>query len=233
MLRGAPRTARAFPSNAFLWDDGGRRVLVDTGYAPLARYRGLRGGLYRRLLPPRLPDGGIADRLDPSSVTDVILTHLHPDPGGGSDRFPHARFVLSGGIADTLARPRARDGVLRGLLPTWFPRADTRIVREFGSGPHGLRGADLFGDGSVTLVDLPGHARGHAGVLFAGRTLVAGDAAWGRDLLGEEHRMRRLPRAVAHDTDAASRTARALLDAEADGVRLLFSHDRHPEGDLR
>lgn len=233
MLRGAPRTERVFPSNAFLWDDGDRRVLVDTGYAPASEHRGVAGSLYRRILPPRLPDGGIAERVDPESVTHVVLTHLHPDHIGGVARFPHARFLLSAGIAGALARPRLRDGLLRRLLPEWFPGADSRVIEEFRHGPHGFRIADPFGDGSVLVVDLPGHARGHVGVLFERRALVAGDAAWGRDLLGAEHRMRRLPRAVAHDPDAQLRTARMLLDAEADGIRLLFSHDRHPAGDLR
>ena len=42
--------------------------------------------------------------------------------------------------------------------------------------------------------------------------------------------MRRLPRLVAHDLDAQTATAARLLAAERAGVRLLFSHDRHPLG---
>ena len=43
------------------------------------------------------------------------------------------------------------------------------------------RSHDLFGDGSVVLVDLAGHTPGSVGVLLhtsAGHVLLAGDAAW-------------------------------------------------------
>jgi glyoxylase-like metal-dependent hydrolase (beta-lactamase superfamily II) len=42
-------------------------------------------------------------------------------------------------------------------------------------------GFDLFGDGSVRIVSLPGHAAGHVGLLFAdgrGDVLLIADAAW-------------------------------------------------------
>lgn len=44
-----------------------------------------------------------------------------------------------------------------------------------------LRSHDLFGDGSVVMVDLSGHTPGQVGVLLntaAGRVLLGGDAAW-------------------------------------------------------
>ncbi len=60
--------------------------------------------------------------------------------------------------------------------------------------------------------------------------LLAGDAAWGRELLGEEARIRPVPRAVAHDHAAQHTTAARLLAAERAGLRLVFSHDAEPTG---
>lgn len=230
LLRGAARERRVFPAGAFLCTSGGARVLFDTGYAPEPWRAGPAGWAYRRMLPPRVrPDDPIGRQLDPREVTHVVLSHLHPDHIGGVRYFPHARFVLGAGARRTLASPRLRDGVLRRLLPPWF--SDRLLpAPEFAPGPFGLRTADLLGDGGYLLVDLPGHARGHLGALVDGRVLLAGDAAWGRDLLGEEHRIRRIPRAVAHDAAAQRATARALLAAERAGVRLLFGHDPHPTG---
>ena len=239
LLRGHRRERRVFPSGAFLWASGDRRVLFDTGYAPLPWRAGPAAWAYRRLLPPRVPAGAtIGEQVDPAAVTHVVLSHLHPDHLGGLAAFPHATVVLSEGLRRTLAGPRLRDGVLRGLLPPWWPDARLLVVCAPGSpaeasftpGPHGLRTVDLFGDGAYRLVDLPGHARGHLGALVEGRVLLAGDAAWGRDLLGQERRMRRLPRAVSHDAEAQEETAGQLLAVERAGVRLLFSHDVHATG---
>lgn len=252
LLRGEPRERRVFPANAFLWVDGARRVLFDTGYAPLPWRAGIAGRAYRRLLPPTLPPGAdIATQLDlahldatalettPSAprtgaadVTHVVLSHLHPDHVGGLAGFPDATVVVTEGVRRTLARPTIRAGVLDGLLPDGLePRLQVVPDDAFAvDATTGFRTSDLFGDGSYRLVDLPGHAAGHVGALVEGRVLLAADAAWGRELLGHEARIRPLPRAVAHDALAQAETARLLLDAEAGGLRLVFSHDHHPVG---
>lgn len=231
ILHGAPRDRRVFPAGAFLYTAGDRRVLFDTGYAPEPWRAGIAGWAYRRMLPPLISVGDpIGEQLDPADVTDVVISHLHPDHIGGLRFFPGARFVLSGGTQRTLDASHLRDGVLRRLLPPWFETAEVRIVDDFAAGPWGLRTVDLFGDGAYLIVDLPGHSRGHIGALIEERVLIAGDAAWGRDLLGQEHRIRLLPRAVAHDHLAQRRTAAMLLEVERAGVRLLFSHDPQPTG---
>lgn len=220
-----------FPAGVFLYTSGDRRVLFDTGYAPEPWRTGVPGWAYRRLLPPSIrPGDTIAEQLDAASVTHVVLSHLHPDHIGGVRFFPHATFVMSEGARATVAAPTLRSGLLPRLLPPWFDGARVVVAAEFPDRVHGMSTFDLFGDGSYLLVDLPGHADGQLGALIEGRTLLAADAAWGRSLLGEEDRIRMLPRAVAHDPAAQRRTAQALLDAERNGVRLLFSHDRHPVG---
>lgn len=232
LLHGAARERRVFPSGVFLWEDGDRRVLYDTGYAPEPWKTGLVGWAYRRLLPPRVPPGAtIAERVDPATVTHVVLSHLHPDHIGGVGAFPDATFVLNAGLQRTLLASRVKDGVLRGLLPEEFPAGRRVVTPLFDSTDDripGLSTFDLFRDGSYVIVDLPGHAQGHTGALVEGAVLLAGDAAWGRDLLGQEGRIRRVPRAIAHDSAAQAALASTLLDVERRGVRLAFSHDHHP-----
>lgn len=241
MFQGAPRGVRQFPSGVFLYDAAdGRRVLFDTGYATGEWRAGWRGAVYRRLLPPVVEDRDDvaaqlrADDVDPSSVTHVVLSHLHPDHVGGVRRFPEATFVLTEGMLRTLGAPSLRSGVLTGLLPDWFGTARRAVLphtafRTIDVRDVPLRAVDLLGDGSYLVVDLPGHADGHVGALVEGRVLLAGDAAWGSDLLDEAARMRRLPKAVQHDAVQYERTAatlRALADA---GIRIVCSHD--PLGD--
>jgi glyoxylase-like metal-dependent hydrolase (beta-lactamase superfamily II) len=79
----------------FLVRTGNHLVLIDTGVGPnqLGPYgphdRVIKGGE----LPTRLRELGV----DPADITDVVLTHLHPDhygwaTSGGAGLFPHATF---------------------------------------------------------------------------------------------------------------------------------------------
>lgn len=237
MFRGGARESREFPSGVFLFEGpDGRRVLFDTGYAPGEWRTGWRGAAYRRLLPPKVaPDDDIArqlsdDGVDPSSVTHVVLSHLHPDHIGGIRRFPAATFVMTAGQRRSSAAPRLRAGILTGLLPDWFDGAarivlDDEAFRITDVEGVAVRGADLFGDGSYLIVDLPGHADGHIGALVDGRVLLAGDAAWGSDLLAATGDLRAIPRAVQHDHHAYRRTAVVLQELAAAGIRIVCSHD--------
>nr|WP_314844268.1 MBL fold metallo-hydrolase [uncultured Microbacterium sp.] len=244
LMRGAEKGAREFPSGVFLYDAAdGRRVLFDTGYATGRWRTGWRGVVYRRLLPPRVStEDDVAARLradgvDPASVTHVVLSHLHPDHVGGVRRFPQATFVVSEGMLRTLRSPRLRTGVLTGLLPPWFPDPHTVVLGEADFTPVDvsgvtLRAHDLLGDGSYLILDLPGHADGHQGALVERRVILAGDAAWGSDLLDDADRLTRLPRAVQHEPREYATTARVLAQTAAGGIRVVCSHDPLESKDL-
>lgn len=237
MFRGGAHETREFPSGVFLFDRGdGTRVLFDTGYATGEWNIGWRGVLYRRLLPPTVaPADDIArqladDGIDPASITHVVLSHLHPDHIGGVSGFPGATFVLTAGQQRSLAAPRLRAGIFTGLLPSWWDEASKLVLaddafRDIDVSGVSVRAADPLGDGSYLIIDLPGHAEGHVGALVEGRVLLAGDAAWGGDLLGATDDLRALPRAVQHDAAAYRRTAALLQNLAAAGIRLVFSHD--------
>ncbi|WP_223628760.1 MBL fold metallo-hydrolase [Microbacterium sp. EST19A] len=237
MFRGGAHETREFPAGVFLFDRGdGIRVLFDTGYATGEWRIGWRGTVYRRLLPPKVvPEDDVArqlaaDGIDPASVTHVVLSHLHPDHIGGVSRFPGATFVLTAGQQRSLAAPRLRAGIFTGLLPSWWDEASKIVLaadafRDVDVSGVSLRAADLLGDGSYLVVELPGHAEGHIGALVDGRVLLAGDAAWGSDLLGATAELRTLPRAVQHDPAAYLRTAALLQDLADAGIRISFSHD--------
>ena len=80
------------------------------------------------------------------------------------------------------------------------------------------RSHDLFGDGSVVLVDLAGHTPGSVGVLLhtsAGPVLLAGDAAWHTYQVEDIRQKSSYPGGLA-DEDRA----------EAFGLRIGFTSSR-------
>ena len=89
-------------------------------------------------------------------------------------------------MRDTSGLQALRRGFLPGTLPAGFAeRLKTfRLDRHHtGYAPHPVLGEalDLFGDASVQLVALEGHARGQFGALLQlgeRRVLLAADASW-------------------------------------------------------
>jgi len=239
LFRRQPRERRAFPSGVYLYDNGAsRRVLFDTGYAAPPWRAGLTGFLYRVLVPPRISRELTASAqlaaagIDPASVTDVIVSHLHPDHIGGLRDFPGARVVVTEEAVSLVKEHRVLDGVLTRLLPVPFPPARARILgrKEFrtvevGSPPVRVDAVDLCGDGAVLIIDLPGHQFGQVGAIIDNRVVLAADSAWGHDLADGAARLRTIPRHLNHDRDAYARTTALLVALAASGLTVVYSHD--------
>lgn len=166
--------------------------VVDTGLHPsiTAKPSANFGRLAARVARPRLAPGEDlpaqlrARGLDPKGLRLVVMTHLHLDHSSGMSEFPAANFVLTEAewrFATTVRRP-----ILHGYRPAHYDYAfDYRTLSYDRRGIESYstfgRTFDLFGDGSVRLVSLPGHTPGHQGVLCRLRDrdfLIAGDAIY-------------------------------------------------------
>jgi glyoxylase-like metal-dependent hydrolase (beta-lactamase superfamily II) len=90
------------------------------------------------------------------------------------------------------------------------------------------RSHDLFGDGSVVLVDLAGHTPGSVGVLLhtsSGYVLLAGDAAWHTYQVKDIRQKSSYPGGLADENrDEAFRTLHRL-HAVKDRVTVIPTHD--------
>lgn len=176
-------------------------ILWDTGYSPrmLEETRRWPNQLYRLMTPLRLkPELAIAAQLPAlgvplEEVRTVVLSHLHADHMCGLRDLPCARFVLPVEAWESVRGLKGLPGLRKAFIPALLPenfesRAD--LIGPF-TGPELLPFGpthDLFGDGSLRLVWLPGHARSHVGMLAeteTGPLFLLGDAAWMRRTIRE------------------------------------------------
>jgi N-acyl homoserine lactone hydrolase len=132
-----------------------------------------------------------AKGIEPSSVTAVIMTHLHPDHASAISDFPEATFLVSTAEWEAATDGGVRDGYVKRQFDHGF---DYRLV-DFDSDAANsfsgfARSFDVFGDGSVRVVFTPGHTLGHMSVVLqtaSGEVLVAGDAIFMQRTLADDH----------------------------------------------
>lgn len=178
-------------------------LLFDTGYAghfldattpfPERLYRWTTPvhGACEQALAGQLSGQGI----DAAHIGHIVLSHLHGDHVAGVADFPQAQVYCAAAAWQHLRRCNRVQATANGYLPALLADAAPRL-RHFhqlplaATVPAELAGFahphDLFGDGAVLLVDLPGHAAGHSGLWFddgSGPVLLIADAAWSSDAL--------------------------------------------------
>ncbi|MDN3505672.1 MAG: MBL fold metallo-hydrolase [Simkaniaceae bacterium] len=164
-------------------------ILIDTGYGRAfveETKRGL-GRIYPMLLKVVYDQkDSLQYQLEQDGITQndlsyLILTHFHPDHIGGLTDFIDVPWIYRGKVLEKQLQQsvwkKLKSGFFQGLIP---PVAENSLVlreEEFSSTWEGFLSCDVFGDGSLQLIDLPGHAFGQMGVL-ANDTLFAADAIW-------------------------------------------------------
>ncbi|MCB0155086.1 MAG: MBL fold metallo-hydrolase [Anaerolineae bacterium] len=173
-------------------------LLYDTGYTPrfYAETSRFPNSLYARVTPVEVTEGDSAVRqlqrlgLAASDIKHIIISHFHADHIGGLADFPQARFICFAEAYEAVRRLRSlnavRAGFLPGLLPADFEqRAQPVLYENWVQLPDAYdpfqQAVDLFADGLLLAVPLPGHAFGQMGLLVrtdAGPFFLAADACW-------------------------------------------------------
>lgn len=209
------------------------RCLIDTGYTRRVTEgrRSLPLRLYASILSPRLQREALSAD---AHVDAILLTHLHADHVSALRDFPNAAIYANGAGIDHFAKcsehARVRHGVFSELLPPDLPQR----VRRFEdcadvSAPLSLGKAhDVFGDGEVLAINLPGHMRGHTGFVWPKLErplLYAADAQWLARAVMEDRAPGAPARWIMDDMDA-DKTTRARIAAFArGGGDVTYCHD--------
>ena len=201
------RPAR-IPVPAYVIETADERILVDTGLHPGAaadaarHYEGAdAAGLFGFEL-----DASVDDQIDLTTITRVVLTHLHFDHAGGLDLLPPSvPVVLQRREWDAAHDPAA---IARNFyLPIDYRAIGDQVVLV--DGDH-----DLLGDGSVELLLTPGHTPGHQSVRVGERLVIGGDVTHYESGL-DDHRFPAFADDFAAQAASADRL-RVLRDAGAD-----------------
>jgi glyoxylase-like metal-dependent hydrolase (beta-lactamase superfamily II) len=169
-------------------------ILFDTGYT--AAYNSASKKWPDLLYPLIMPmyqkqEQPIAKQLknhgiQPTDIEHVFISHLHADHIAGLQDFPNATFYIHEIAYNFLHSIQGfkavKNGILKGLIPEDFENRVT-IIKDENAVQHSILGNkwDLFGDGSIEVYWLPGHARGQTGIQFKVNNdliFLIADAAW-------------------------------------------------------
>ncbi len=203
-------------------------VLFDTGCHPSvpeqpeARW----GGLARLMTPIMRPGDNVITALAGIGLTcddiDVVVcSHLHPDHCGCNTFFKRATFIIH---ANEVAAARAPGAEAQGYLAAeWEQPVPLDMI-------DGQR--DLFGDGRIVLLPLPGHPPGTTGALVtldrAGTFLLASDTVSLRSTLDTCV----IPKNT-WNAEALTKSLAEIARIEARGATVLCGHDAAQWAQLR
>jgi glyoxylase-like metal-dependent hydrolase (beta-lactamase superfamily II) len=131
---------------------------------------------------PTAPQSSLVEQLaqlhlNPSQITFVGISHYHGDHVGQVASFPQATLLIGKGDWDALNETRPNPGVNPANFAHWITG---------GGKVEPLPGdKDVFGDGSVIMLNMPGHTPGHHSLLVKlkdkGNVLITGDLAHFRE----------------------------------------------------
>lgn len=243
LLRGGSRRTIACHSIAALLHHPAHGWLLwDTGYAPRMRDVTQRWPfwLYRRATPLHIrSDQAVVAQLArfglaPADVGTILISHFHADHIAGLHDFPDARFVATQAAYDDVQNRQGFNALRRAfipaLLPVDFAHRTTLLGAFAGPALPGLGPThDLFNDGLLRLVALPGHARGQIGLLARtdrGLILFAADGCWHSRAIRERRPPHPLTYLFVDDARAVSQTINALhvFAAACPDARIIPSH---------
>ena len=203
---------KALVASCYLIRHGDDYLLWDTGYAVAARDNPQSGLLMPRTVVEQLRTLGV----DPAKVGRVGISHYHGDHTGQARDFPSATLLIGAGDWAALTATERAPGVDPAPLAAWVTG---------GGKVEQVRGdKDVWGDGSVVVLDTPGHTPGHHSLLvrLKGRAfLLTGDLSH----FAENYATDGIPRFNTNRADTLASLHRFKAMARALKATVIIQHE--------
>jgi glyoxylase-like metal-dependent hydrolase (beta-lactamase superfamily II) len=127
---------------------------------------------------PTAPKASLVDllsqlKLTPAQIKYVAVSHYHGDHTGQAALFPQSTLLIGKGDWDALNDPKSGVAASAAAFTNWISGGG-KVEPVAGD-------RDIFGDGSVLMLNMPGHTPGHHSLLVRlkdmGPVLITGDLA--------------------------------------------------------
>jgi glyoxylase-like metal-dependent hydrolase (beta-lactamase superfamily II) len=208
--------------SCYLIRHGADYLLWDTGIAASAKGKPIdRTAGFDFTLDTTLVEQLAAIAVRPEQIGRVAVSHHHFDHTGQAASFPGASLLIGKGDVDA--------------LKAGAPGTDPRPLAHWLSGTGKLDAVsgdrDLFGDGRVVMLDLPGHTPGHHGLLVrlkARTLLLTGDLAH----FHENYEENGVPRFNTDRADTLASFDRFKKIAAVERATVIVQHDARDLGKL-
>lgn len=148
---------KTLTDSCYLIRHGDELMLWDTGLPVALVGKGQQSeGPMAMQLDSSLVDQLAAIGVKPEDIDIVGISHLHDDHTGQLALFPKARLLTGKGDWAAIAAAKPAEGINVAPYAHW--------AKEGGSVDPVAGDHDVFGDGSVVMLALPGHTPGHTGL---------------------------------------------------------------------
>ena len=206
-----PHGHRHLASSCYLITHNGQRLLWDTGLdAELKNKKQDIGNGLTVSLKMTVPEQLAVLGLTPADVNVVGISHNHADHVGQLPEFVNKPLLV--GKPDFEAAAGKEDDP----FAAW--RAPDRPITPL-VGDH-----DVFGDGNVVALFLPGHTPGHYGLLVklkSGPVLISGDTVHAR----EAYKLKAVPTFNTDRNQSLQSMKRMEKIAKDTGAKIVIQHD--------
>lgn len=206
------RTVR-YPVPAYVVETPTERILIDTGLNPdaiadpAAYYE--RPDVFAVFALEQ--EQSVAEQVDVTTLTKVVLTHLHWDHVGGLEGIPASVPVV-------IQRSEWQAGHDEAAI-----QRNVFLARDYADAGRELMlvdgDCDLLGDGSIELLLTPGHTPGHQSIRIGGLVIGADVSHFASGL--DDHRFP----IFADDHEQQRRSAERLREMRDAGLKVIPGHD--------
>ncbi len=155
---------RRITDSCYLIRHGQQTLLWDTGFPAALKGKPTDMGALVATLDRTIPEQLATLGLKPADIGIVGISHMHGDHTGQAKDFPSAKLLIGKADFDKSAGTNDPFGPWRGKPEQLMPSTGADV--------------DVFKDGSVIALNLPGHTPGHLALLVklaGGNVLLTGD----------------------------------------------------------